>query len=352
MAKVSIIVPVYKTERYLKRCVDSLLCQTLEDTEIILVDDGSPDACPEMCDRFAESDRRIKTVHRENGGLGFARNSGIEVAEGEFIGFVDSDDYVAPDMFEKLYDAAKKYDAQIAMSGFCCVGGIMVSKENDVQYINCFDKTEVFEGTDGINRLMLSVSGALPHEKEDSRYGFSSVKNIYRADVIKENNIRFLSEREVMSEDVFFLLDFLAQIERAVGIEGAYYYYCRNGESLSKSYRADRFEKCKLLVAEINRRLGARMPESEYRIYTDRLMQAYARAACMQEIQFSRRNGISERELDMRLKKICRSEEIKSILSRYPWYKLPPKQALFAATMKFSMTGLQKMLVRARNGGR
>lgn len=352
MAKVSIIVPVYKTERYLKRCVDSLLCQTLEDTEIILVDDGSPDACPEMCDRFAEDDRRVRTVHRENGGLGFARNSGIEVAEGEFIGFVDSDDYVAPDMFEKLYDAAKKYDAQIAMSGFCCVGGIMVSKENDVQYINCFDKTEVFEGTDGINRLMLSVSGALPHEKEDSRYGFSSVKNIYRADVIKENNIRFLSEREVMSEDVFFLLDFLAQIERAVGIEGAYYYYCRNGESLSKSYRADRFEKCKLLVAEINRRLGARMPESEYRIYTDRLMQAYARAACMQEIQFSRRNGISERELDMRLKKICLSEEIKSILSRYPWYKLPPKQALFAATMKFSMTGLQKMLVRARNGGR
>ena len=350
MAKVSVTVPVYKTEKYLKRCVGSLLCQTLEDIEIILVDDGSPDACPEMCDRLAETDERIKVVHRENGGLGFARNSGIDVSTGEFIGFVDSDDYVSPDMFEKLYNAAKEHDVQIAMSGLCCVGGIMVSKEDDVQYINCFDKTEIFDGTDGINRLMLSVSGALPHEKEDSRYGFSSVKNIYRADIIKGKNIRFLSERDVMSEDVFFLLDFLGNTERAVGIEGAYYYYCRNGESLSKSYRADRFEKCKLLVGEINRRLGARMSESEYRIYTDRLMQAYARAACMQEIQFSHFNCITERELDARLKKICRSEEIQGVLSRYPWYKLPPKQALFAATMKFSMIKLQKMLVRARNG--
>ena len=154
MAKVSVTVPVYKTEKYLERCVGALLCQTLEDIEIILVDDGSPDACPEMCDRFAETDGRIKVVHRENGGLGFARNSGIDVSTGEFIGFVDSDDYVSPDMFEKLYNAAKEHDAQIAMSGLCCVGGIMVSKEDDVQYINCFDKTEIFDGTDG-NTLIL-----------------------------------------------------------------------------------------------------------------------------------------------------------------------------------------------------
>ena len=90
--KVSIIVPVYNVEKYLKRCVDSLVGQTLKDIEIILVDDGSPDGCPKMCDDFVATDSRIKVVHKPNGGLGSARNAGLEVAKGEYVAFVDSDD--------------------------------------------------------------------------------------------------------------------------------------------------------------------------------------------------------------------------------------------------------------------
>ena len=102
MADVSIIVPVYKVEKYLARCVESLINQTLKNIEIILVDDGSPDNCPALCDKWAEKDERIKVIHKENAGLGFARNSGMEIAEGRFIGFVDSDDYVKNDMFEQI----------------------------------------------------------------------------------------------------------------------------------------------------------------------------------------------------------------------------------------------------------
>mgnify|MGYP000597924654 FL=1 len=351
MPKISVIVPVYRVEKYLGRCVNSLLGQTLSDIEIILVDDGSPDGCPALCDEFAKKDGRIKVLHKENEGLGLARNSGMSLAVGEYIAFVDSDDYVKSEMYRTLYEAAQRENADIAMCGLCCIGGIMSAKENDVQNINCFDGYTVFDGKEGIDRLMLDISGALPKEDQDSRYGFSSVKNIYRKDVLEKNKIRFLSEKEVMSEDVFFLLDFLDKCECAVGVPGAFYCYCRNGQSLSKSYRSDRFEKCRLIIDGINGVLSKRMDESVYKIYTDRLFQAYARAACMQEIQFAPSNGIDKKELDRRLKAICNSNRLKTTLKNYPWHKLPFTQAAFAFTMRFSLVGLQKLLVKMKGKG-
>lgn len=351
MPKISVIVPVYRVEKYLGRCVNSLLGQTLSDIEIILVDDGSPDGCPALCDEFAKKDGRIKVLHKENEGLGLARNSGMSFAVGEYIAFVDSDDYVKSEMYRTLYEAAQRENADIAMCGLCCIGGIMSAKENDVQNINCFDGYTVFDGKEGIDRLMLDISGALPKEDQDSRYGFSSVKNIYRKEVLEKNKIRFLSEKEVMSEDVFFLLDFLDKCECAVGVPGAFYCYCRNGQSLSKSYRSDRFEKCRLIIDGINGVLSKRMDESVYKIYTDRLFQAYARAACMQEIQFAPSNGIDKKELDRRLKAICNSKRLKTTLKNYPWHKLPFTQAAFAFTMRFSLVGLQKFLVKMKGKG-
>lgn len=351
MPKISVIVPVYRVEKYLGRCVNSLLGQTLSDIEIILVDDGSPDGCPALCDEFAKKDGRIKVLHKENEGLGLARNSGMSLAVGEYIAFVDSDDYVKSEMYRTLYEAAQRENADIAMCGLCCIGGIMNAKENDVQNINCFDGYTVFDGKEGIDRLVLDISGALPKEDQDSRYGFSSVKNIYRKDVLEKNKIRFLSEKEVMSEDIFFLLDFLDKCECAVGVPGAFYCYCRNGQSLSKSYRSDRFEKCRLIIDGINGVLSKRMDESVYKIYTDRLFQAYARAACMQEIQFAPSNGIDKKELDRRLKAICNSKRLKTTLKNYPWHKLPFTQAAFAFTMRFSLVGLQKILVKMKGKG-
>lgn len=111
----SVIVPVYKAERYLAKCVGSILAQTYGNLELILVDDGSPDRSGGMCDRFAESDPRVKVVHKPNGGVSSARNAGLEVARGKFIGFVDSDDYIDPQMYEKLA-AALPDDSSIA---FC-----------------------------------------------------------------------------------------------------------------------------------------------------------------------------------------------------------------------------------------
>lgn len=97
---ISIIVPVYNVEKYLERCIESIVNQTYKDIEIILVDDGSPDNCSVICDRYAEKDNRIKVIHKQNGGLINARKSGLEIAQGDYIGFVDSDDWIEPEMYE------------------------------------------------------------------------------------------------------------------------------------------------------------------------------------------------------------------------------------------------------------
>ena len=109
------IVPVYKVERYLDRCIQSIVDQTYRNLEIILVDDGSPDACPDMCDAWAARDCRIRVIHQENRGLGAARNSGIRISTGELIGFVDSDDWLEPTMYEVLYRSLTKENADTSM---------------------------------------------------------------------------------------------------------------------------------------------------------------------------------------------------------------------------------------------
>lgn len=115
---ISVIVPVYNVEKYLSKCIDSILAQTYKNLEIILVDDGSPDNCPKICDEYAKKDNRIKVIHKENGGLSAARNVALDIAKGEYIGFVDSDDFIAEDMYEVLYNLAEKYNAEISSVSF------------------------------------------------------------------------------------------------------------------------------------------------------------------------------------------------------------------------------------------
>lgn len=114
----SIIVPVYDVERYLPKCMDSILAQTFTDFELILVDDGSPDNCPALCDAAAAKDARIRVIHQKNGGLSAARNAGLDAARGAWIGFVDSDDYIAPEMYEALYHAVQSTGADLALCDY------------------------------------------------------------------------------------------------------------------------------------------------------------------------------------------------------------------------------------------
>lgn len=116
--KISVIVPVYKVEEYLPKCIESILNQTYKNLELILVDDGSPDRCPEICDEYAKKDKRVKVIHKKNAGVSAARNDGIDSATGDFVAFVDSDDWIEPEMYEKLLQKQQENDYDVVFCGF------------------------------------------------------------------------------------------------------------------------------------------------------------------------------------------------------------------------------------------
>lgn len=345
--KVSVIVPVYNTQKYLRRCMDSIVAQTLRDIEIVIVDDGSCDECAALCDQLAATDERIKVVHKVNGGLGFARNTGIEAASGEYVGFVDSDDYIEPQMYEALYTSAKNNDADMAISGICFVGGNTFGKADEYIQKPYFETDTLFEG-EGMKELLLGVIGAKPSDPDDSRYGVSVCKNIFRRELLGEGRIEFLSERKILSEDTLFMVDFVKGSKRAVGVAGAYYCYCRNDDSLSKAYRKDRFERSLVFLDELERRICEAATKEEYQIYLDRLIQGFGRILCSQEIMHAKDERIKYSVLRRRLKEICTCDKIRGVLKTYPWYKLPKKQAAFAFTMKYKLFWAQRLMVLLR----
>ena len=348
--KVSVVVPVYNTDKFLKRCIDSIINQTLTDIEIIIVDDGSKPECAKLCDELKKTDDRIKVIHKENGGLGFARNTGIKEATGEYIGFVDSDDYIDLKMYEALYNKAVSNDADLVISGICFVGGSIFSKEDECIKKSYFECDKIFYEKEGIKDLILGVSGSLPYEPDDNRYGASVCKNLFKKEILDKNNLEFLSEREFLSEDTLFMTDFLKHIKKAVGIPEAFYCYVRNGESLSKSYNPKRLEKTVIFLKALEERLIEVCERDEYKIYLSRLIQGFGRVLSSQEIIHAKENNIPYSSLKAKLKKILIDLNIKETLKTYPWHKLPVKQAVFAFAMKYKLFFIQRLLVLLRNG--
>lgn len=347
--KVSVIVPVYNVEKYLARCVNSLRNQSLTDIEIILVDDSSSDSSLALCNQFAKDDLRIKVIHKPNEGAGMARNAALAIATGKYIGFVDSDDYVARDMFKTLYEKAEQYHSDLVLSGVLYVGGIMFSEEGECVRKTYFEQDTQFESEEALKELRMGIVGALPKDPDDSKYGSSIWKNLFKHEIIKQNNLSFLSERKILSEDALFMIDYISCINRATGINEAFYYYCRNEASISKSYEKGRFEKTLAFVDAVETRFKKDIPQKEYQIYIGRFWQAMCRVMCAQEIMHASANRISYAVLKKRLQSVCTHSMTVRVLRSYPIHKLPPKQMVFAYGMKYRLYLLLKILVGLRS---
>ena len=225
--KVSIIVPVYNVEKYLEKCINSLRNQSLTDIEIILVDDSSKDSSLKICQKAAEEDTRIKVIHKVNEGAGKARNAGLEIATGEYIGFIDSDDFVEENMYETLCSKADKYGSDLILSGILFVDGNMFSEAGERESKIYFDTDTHFETSESLKELRMGIVGARPEDLDDSKYGMGVVKNLFKNEIIKKNNIEFQSERNMISEDALFMIDYISCIKKATGINEAFYNYCK-----------------------------------------------------------------------------------------------------------------------------
>ncbi|MBQ4159923.1 MAG: glycosyltransferase [Clostridia bacterium] len=347
--KVSIIVPVYNVEKYLERCVKSLTQQTLEELEIILVDDASTDASLEICKKFAAEDARVKVLHKENEGAGMARNAALQVATGTYIGFVDSDDFVEPDMYKTLYEKAEKYNSDLVMSGVIFVDGNMFSEAGETERRTFFEADTQFETEEDLKKLRMGIVGATPDDAEDSKYGMSIWKNLFRHEIIKKNNLVFESEREMLSEDAIFMIDYIACIRKATGIHEAFYNYFRNAASISKSYKKDRFEKSLVFARAVEERFQKDIAPKDYQVYINRFWQAMCRVLCSQEIMHAAEAHMPYTALKQQLKAICTHKLSVRALRDYPLRKLPFMQSVFAYAMKYRLYFVLKVLVGLRS---
>lgn len=322
---ISIIVPVYNVEAYLPRCMEALLGQTYGNIEIILVDDGSPDNCPQLCDEYAQKDVRVKVVHKQNAGLGMARNSGLDVATGEYIAFVDSDDYVTKDMCEKLYAAAKCYNADVVY------GGVYYDENGSIKGRVRENQVRIWQNAQ-VKDLLLDLIATEPKEKQDTVMEVSVWKAIFRKSVFDKYNIRFESERKFISEDVIFDIDYISRAQCVVLIPDPVYFYCVNPNSLSKTFRTDRFEKVKILYFEIRRRLLPLYEEWVIDRRCDRFLIARARTNTKAIIRH--KSVIGKKEMKSAMKIIYNDKDLQTVLKRYPVHELPVKYMIVALCMK------------------
>lgn len=212
---ISIVVPIYNVEKYLKKCVESILNQTYKNFELILVDDGSPDRCGEICEDFAKKDLRIRVIHKENGGLSSARNAGIDVAKGEYIGFVDSDDYIEPFMYEKLVNAVVKDNCLLSVCSVKYVfeDGSAVTKENS-------EESQVFD----FNRAILEMNTY-------RLFDMGAWSKLYHRDLFKE--IRFPVGK--LSEDFYIMYKIFDIAQRVSYVADPCYNYLQRTNSISRN---------------------------------------------------------------------------------------------------------------------
>ncbi|MBQ9977004.1 MAG: glycosyltransferase [Clostridia bacterium] len=347
--KVSIIVPVYNVEKYIEKCINSLKNQTLSDIEIILVDDSSTDSSLKLCQKAAEEDARIKVIHKINEGAGMARNAGLEVAKGEYIGFIDSDDFVEENMYETLCAKADEYGSDLILSGILFVDGNMFSETGEKESKIYFDADTHFETPESLKELRMGIVGARPEDLDDSKYGMGVVKNLFKNEIIKKNNLAFESERKMISEDALFMIDYISCIKKATGLPEAFYNYKRNSNSISKSYKSDRLEKSLIFVNQVEKRFNRDIEPDTYNIYIYRFWQAMCRVLCSQEIMYALDNKVKFKDLKKRLKTICTQSLTVNALKKYPINTLPLKQRIFAYAIKYKAYFLMKLLVNLRS---
>lgn len=238
MPRISIIVPVYKAEKYLNACIDSILKQTYEDFELILIDDGSPDRCPMVCDDYALKDKRVKVIHQKNSGVAVARNNGLEIATGEYITFVDSDDYIDPVMYERMLEVINEYGCEVVMCD--CMKEFQNHTEIYTHHIRggFYDKDQLIK--EYYPHLLIMPNIEYPATISNWLCLFkSSIRN--KVHLYYEPGIRF-------SEDWIFGAKLMMNVNSFYYMKGqVYYHYRMNEQSVTHSFVLDKWnDYCKL----------------------------------------------------------------------------------------------------------
>lgn len=298
---VTVVIPIFNTENYLDECISSVVNQTYKNLQIILVDDGSKDNSPAICDKWAKADERIKVIHKENEGAGMARNTGISSAQGKYIFFFDSDDYVELCTVEKCVASAVLNKSEVVAFGrYNFKENGEIKADNIKLQKKFFKESEIKE--DFLPNLFNYGYG----------FGISACSKMFDLELINKHNIRFKSEREILSEDAYFILELFTKIKKLSVVAKPLYYYRENENSFSHSFNPEKQEKNDIFLTkclELCKKEG--LPEklishikARYHIYS---------LAAMKDILSS---DLSKSEKERELLKIFNNPILKSTITK------------------------------------
>lgn len=320
---ISVIIPVYNVEKYIRRCLDSICNQTYEMLDIILIDDGSKDSSGRICDEYKMKDERIQVIHKENAGLGMARNTGLEYAKGQYIAFVDSDDFVSEDYIMQMYSQLMKEEADTCYAGYYEYYSDKYIVEKPIRYNDI-----TFEDEDILDNVLLGMIGTSPREKVDFYLPMSVWHALYSKDIICNNKIYFPSEREYISEDIIFHVAYLQHAKKVTFTNKCIYFYrCNNNTSLTHNFKENEFERNVKLVDKIEQELEKIMPKDKYINSTRRLLLGRFRTCIQKAVRYSAYN----KKFDLRgyVKKLLKNKNIEKCIKNYPIMSSPIKHLIF-----------------------
>lgn len=338
---VSVILPVFNVEKYLDHCVASIVNQTYTNLEILLIDDGSPDCCPQICDDWAAKDSRIRVIHKRNEGLGMARNTGIENAKGEYICFFDSDDYIVPEAIEKAYRCITETKAELVSFGFFDVN----EKGTIISMLVPSMERSVYSAEQVQRRFLPELIGPDPHGDGTRRLYMSACMMLFSMDVIQRSGWRFVSERVIISEDVYSLLELFSYVKSVAVLSEALYFYRCNMSSTSRSYRERRYGEIRHFYLESMKlcdRLGY-CDEVKKRMADPYL--AFTRAAMKQEMAAP----IPVTDRIRHIRDILQDETLQRVLHDLGADRTNMARRLLFFFMKHQMTGLCCLLLAGKN---
>lgn len=333
---VSVIVPIYNVEQYLNHCIETITAQTYEKMEILLIDDGATDNSSTLCEQWKEKDNRITVIHKQNSGLGFARNTGLDHAHGQYVMFVDSDDFCNLNAVETLVKNGHGADTV-----FC--GHSIYYSENDVVHFPIRYEGAFFETEDILYKILLEMIGGNPEDPSDIVLPISVWHGLYSMEIINKYKIRFPSERQFISEDMIFHIDYLAHSKRVQFVSDCLYYYRKNnGLSLTTVYNASRFDKEIILYKEVDRRLGTLLPENIYRLRLQRTFLGRVRSCIMRATKQIEKPA-------QEIRKICENKTVQEVLKEYPFNHNPLKLRVFNYCIKHRLVLLLQLMVYLRS---
>lgn len=325
MVKVSIIIPIYNKEEYLERCLDSVISQTLEDIEIILINDGSSDKSLEICHKYQEKDNRIKVINQKNSGVSIARNRGMKEASGEYIAFIDPDDYIEQNMYSSMYKLCEENKAEV------CICNFYIHNDLGIRPVTVRPTSVLNEKEEIINQVVLNMLAPKDlNGRSDSMMG-NVWRLLIRKESVNKNIIDFPAGIPLM-EDLIFCIKLFSKTNKICFDSSYHYHYCIQGDSASIIYRENRYE-LQLEVIKILEELLKK--ENIYDIAKKRLNNRYINlgiSSIMNESHSS--NPKTLKNKIEKVKIICSQPEIYAALDSIDYSKYLLRKKLVLNAMK------------------